>query len=803
MTTTKNRIATIFLFLFATSIALGQNSSLVYPGSDGKLVYEKYANQGEDTLVNIIPDFSFAGYMQGGVPLPEDIPVRKTLEPTGLEDDRQMIQSAIDEVSALAPDENGFRGTILLKKGIYKVNGSLIISASGVVLRGEGQLPGSAGGTELIATAPVQHSFIKIEGNVEAVTNNEIDLGHELVSFDYPEIDTPIVLDVSSAVKNELDNDSLITLVAYSIEGGNFKFYSKEIGDSTKMPRLELIVFSEAQSTNDTLKIYPTDDTYVRGVEEFRDTVYGFDDKVYYKKIEPEVARIGFVKFDLSAISGTFVSATLNLIAAREGQTGLNYIALSSDDNWSEETRTWNNTFGNNDNVQRIITDYVGTGVISFEVENAASFIIGDEIYIQRTPNQLWCDTLKMSTLSDIDPETTDWTPSSYTINHPRKITDIQGNTVYIDIPIVDPMQKLYGGGKIMLNKTTTTLSNTGVENMYITSVYESETDEDHGWDAIITSNAKNCWVKNVTARYFGYSCVNLEKNSNYFTIQDCALLDPKSITEGGRKYPFPIHGGIGNLIQRCYARGGRHSFATHSRLTGPHVFLDCYATETYADIGPHHRWAAGILYDNVYGGQIRVENRWDKGTGHGWAGVQNMFWNCHSYQEEFKVESPLGGMNWGIGCTAQVKQGDGFWECYGTAVLPRSLYLQQLEDRLGQQAVMNITTQEQRNGRIWDDLADWTGGSVNVSVRNEMHEAEIRVFPNPTADKLNIDLTKLQNENVNVSLYDIQGRCIFSDKTNGGTVFQISLAKLVRNKFIILKLSTRDISKVEKIVIK
>lgn len=801
----KNRVSTIFLFLFVTGIALGQNSSLVYPGSGGKLVYEKYANQGEDKLVNIIPDFSFAGYMQGGVPLPEDIPVRITLEPTGMDDDRLLVQNAIDEVSALPPDENGFRGAIFLKKGIYKVNGSLKISASGVILRGEGQLPASQGGTELIATAPEQHSFIKIEGIVETVTNKEIDLGHELLSFNYPEKDTPIVLDVSSAVGNELNNDSIITLVAYAFEGGNYKFFSKENDDSTKIPFLELIVFLEAQSANDTLKIYPTDDTYVRYGEEFRDTVYGSDDQVFYKKsnAEVETTRVGFVKFDLSAITGTYVTATLNLTATREDQIGLNYIALSSDDNWTEETRTWNNTFGNSDNIQRIITNYVGTGAISFEVENAASFIIGDEIFVRRTPNQLWCDTLEMSTLSEIDPAATDWTPKSYTIDHPRIITDIQGDIITVDISIVDPMQELYGGGEILHNVFNVTLQQSGVENMYITSVYKSETDEEHGWEAIKTSNVKNCWVKNVTARYFGYSCVDLGENSSYCTIQDCALLDPKSITEGGRKYPFPIHGGIGNLVQRCYARGGRHSFATHSRLTGPHVFLDCYATETYADIGPHHRWAAGILYDNVYGGQIRVENRWDKGSGHGWAGVQNMFWNCHSYQEEFKVESPLGGMNWGIGCTAQVKEGAGFWESYGTAVLPRSLYIQQLEDRLGHEAVLNITTQEQRNGGIWDELASWTGGAVNVFVSTKNLETEIRVFPNPTADKLNIDLSKFQNENVNISLYDIQGRCIFSEETNSGSVVQISLAKLVRDKFIILKLSSRDISKVEKIIIK
>lgn len=788
----KNIILILVLFLLETSIVLGQNSSLVYPGSNGKLVYEKYANWGEDTLVNIIPDFSFAGYMKGGVPLPLDIPVKITLDPTGMEDDRVMIQDAIDEVSALMPDENGFRGAVLLKKGLYKINGSLNINTSGVLLKGEGQLSVEDGGTELVATANYQHSFINITGMVEQDTSLIIDIGTDLASFDFPVIDTWIVEEVTQGVSAELNNDSVITFMFYSIESGNFKFYSKEEEDSTKIPFLEVIYYSETTSANDTIIIYPTDDTYVRGLEEYRDSVLGHETKVYYKKLDPELARIGYIKFPLDSVAGAIKSARLNVMAAREDQIGTNYISYVQDDNWSEDTRTWNNTFANVNNPVRISSQYVGTGSKSFVIEDASSFAIGDEIFVRRTPNQLWCDTLKMSTLSEIDPEATDWTPDSYIIDHPRIITDIQGNTVTVDIPVIDPMRELYGGGYILHKLYNVSLQQSGVENMFITSVYASETDEEHGWTAIETSNAENCWVKNVTARYFGYACVDLEENSSYFTIQDCALLDPKSITDGGRKYPFPIHGGIGNLVQRCYARGGRHSFATHSRLTGPHIFLDCYATETYADIGPHHRWAAGILYDNVYGGQIRVQNRWDMGSGHGWAGVQNMFWNCHSYMEEFKVESPFGGMNWGIGCTAQVKEGDGFWESYGTPVITRSLYIQQLEDRLGYEAVLNITTQEQRNGRIWDNLASWIGSTTGVREK-EMTNINIKFYPNPVKEQLNIDLTELQYNEVSVIVYNVLGECIYSGQIPSGTISQINLPKSLNKEFLIIKLKTGD----------
>ncbi|MFC2080954.1 DNRLRE domain-containing protein [Bacteroidota bacterium] len=801
----KNAFLIVCLFAGWVINTSAQNSKLVYPGTDGKLVYDKYANQGEDTLVNIIPDFSYAGYLGGGVPLPENVPVKITLDPTGSENDSAMIQNAINQVSAMPLDENGFRGAVLLKAGLYKVDGKLTISASGVVLRGEKQLPAAQGGTELMATAERLHSFINIKGDVIQRGDDGLELGTEIASFDYPAQNVWIQADAMEGVSNELNDDSVITFVFYSITGGNFKFYSKENGDSSRIPYLEIIAFSEALSADDTLKIYPKDDTYVRGVEEYRETNYGDDNLVYYKKVDPEVARIGFVKFDLSEIPGTLKSAKLNLLASREDQSGVNYIAYTKDDNWSEDTRTWNTTFGDYEHKQRIVSKYVGTGSRIFVIEDASSYKAGDEIFVRRTPNQLWCDTLGMSKLSEIDPEATDWTPESYTIDHPRKITAIYGDTVWIDIPVVDPMQELYGGGEILKKTDSVSVNNSAVENMYISSVYKSETDENHGWDAIKTGDIENCWVRNVTARYFGYSCVDMGDNTNYCTIQDCALLDPKSLTEGGRKYPFPIHGGIGILVQRCYGRGGRHSFATHSRLTGPHVFLDCYATETYADIGPHHRWAAGILFDNVYGGQIRVQNRLVMGTGHGWAGVQNMFWNCYSYFEEFKVESPMGGLNWAIGCIAQKKEGAGYWESYGIPVQPRSLYLQQLSDRLGEQAVINITTEDQRNGNIWDQMADWAGNEpegVNI-YEMQSHSGEVRIYPNPAEGHFFVDLRELETTMFNIELFDLQGKCISNLEIFGGKTVRLNMPGQISNELLLIRISRENTSIIKKITIK
>lgn len=107
------------------------NSSILYKGADGTLVYHSDENG------NRIPDFSHAGYRGGGVPLPE-LPVRITLNPSASGNDTQQIQEALDAVGAMEPDENGHRGAVLLNPGTYRITNTIRIMESGVVLRGSG-----------------------------------------------------------------------------------------------------------------------------------------------------------------------------------------------------------------------------------------------------------------------------------------------------------------------------------------------------------------------------------------------------------------------------------------------------------------------------------------------------------------------------------------------------------------------------------------------------------------------------------------------------------------------------------------
>ncbi|HYJ91714.1 MAG TPA: hypothetical protein VEV84_10420, partial [Pyrinomonadaceae bacterium] len=128
-------------------------SKLVYPDKSGKLIYTPDENG------NTIPDFSNCGYKGGGVKLP-DAPVKAVVEPVD-GDAQQRLQAAIDRVAALPAAPDGLRGAVLIKRGKYKLGGPIRITASGIVLRGEGQ---DENGTVLIATLRNQHALIEVAG---------------------------------------------------------------------------------------------------------------------------------------------------------------------------------------------------------------------------------------------------------------------------------------------------------------------------------------------------------------------------------------------------------------------------------------------------------------------------------------------------------------------------------------------------------------------------------------------------------------------------------------------------------------
>jgi len=347
-----------------------------------------------------------------------------------------------------------------------------------------------------------------------------------------------------------------------------------------------------------------------------------------------------------------------------------------------------------------IQTDFVKVAATSFEISNNPGFNVGDTISVVKTTNDSWIDELSMRQFG--------WTPDQYQIGHTRVISNIQGNMVYLDIPMDDQIKSSEGGGKIVKISYLNRISNSGIENLRLESNYISDEDELHVWNAIHLIGAENCWVRNVTGRYYANSVVGLYGRSDFNTIQDCAMLEPKSQVLGDRRYTFFIAAGTGNLFQRCFSDRGRHDFVTSARVSGPNVFLDGYAATSLHETGPHHRWATGTLYDNIYAGIIAARNRGGGGSGHGWSGAFNMFWNCKA-AVSFKIENPPGAVNWLIGGVGSVV-GDSYTASIGHPVEPRSLFIKQLTERIGAARVKDIVIEKQLTNSIWTDLNQWAG---------------------------------------------------------------------------------------------
>lgn len=355
------------------------------------------------------------------------------------------------------------------------------------------------------------------------------------------------------------------------------------------------------------------------------------------------------------------------------------------------------------------VTDpIVPVGATVVQVDDASALSVGEPVALLRTPNRAWIEDLGMDAWG--------WSAGSYEVAHERTVMAIDGDRVTLDIPVVDALLAEHGGGALVAVDAGARVHHVGIEDLRLDSTYRHDEDDHHGWNGVWLEHAEHAWVRRVTVAHVGRSAVAVDGSSRFITVEDTALLDPVSPITGGRRYPFAVEGGLGVLFQRCYARGGRHNFVAGSRVTGPNVWLDCLAEDSHSDDGPHHRWATGLLFDNTRSRQLRVQNRADSGSGHGWAGAQVMFWNGE-VTREFVSDAPLAAMNWVVGVVGS--EGDGQWvpaeppghqESLGVPVLPRSLYLQQLADRLGDDAVEAVTTAAQREGRVWADLRDWGG---------------------------------------------------------------------------------------------
>ncbi|MFD1255452.1 hypothetical protein ACFQ3S_01470 [Mucilaginibacter terrae] len=334
-----------------------------------------------------------------------------------------------------------------------------------------------------------------------------------------------------------------------------------------------------------------------------------------------------------------------------------------------------------------ITDDVVPVGSKTFHVASTTGYKPGDKVIVYRPATAKWIHDIKMDSINKLPPNGRQWPLNEFNLSYERLITAVNTQTKLIALhaPLVMNLDKRYGGGQLYHYTFAARINHVAIQNLRMVSVYAGEDDEQHGWNAISIKAAEDCWVDKVTSVSFGYSCVNIAHTAKNVTVQNSRCLDPVSQIQGGRRYSFNCDGQL-NLFKNCVTRNGRHDFVTGGAVCGPNVFYNCSATKTHADIGPHHRWGTGTLYDNVTtDGEINVQDRGASGTGHGWAGAFQVFWNCTA--KTMICQQPPMAINWNIAPKARYGKAwhprpNSIWEGIGQSLIkPVSLYQAQLNN--------------------------------------------------------------------------------------------------------------------------
>jgi Concanavalin A-like lectin/glucanases superfamily/Putative Ig domain len=694
--------ACCLLLLLAAVRACVAQSAWVHYNANHVLVYSN------DDLGNHIPDFSYAGYMGGGVALPTNVPVQETISPIS-GDNTANIQDAINAVSALTPGVNGFRGAVLLEPGTYEVDGSLALSQSGVVLRGSGSsttgtilhfvgdarqtisMQGSGSVSAVGGSYPITDAYVPLGATSFHVSGGAITWGASVTISGDSDVFTDGTL---LYAYDWAGNDTTINGIAFtgttSANPGNVTLsgighnYTNYSSSSTPFSNLSaayqsILAGGEYNSGPDTATV--TLNNLTAG-------------HVYAVQVWVSDPRGGGTAGRTETVSSSNVVTLAYNVPPQTGGVGQYVIGVFTATSASQSfSLTVTNSSGSTQLNALLVSDVTTTGYQPANPPPAtAPFAVGDRVVVQRPVTQSWIDAIGMSNY---------WTPNSG-LKFERTITAINGDQITIGIPLFNPIDQQWGTGEVYQVADAGRITNSAIEDLRLRSDFSDASTNWGNSRALNFDNCQNCWIQNVVVDNF-YNGINSGGGAKWCTVQDCDFVSNTvpTTSAGGAAY-----GGSGQMIlwQRCDSSDSTiyHVFVTQAAVPGPNVFLNFNSSGTSYDAGAHQRWAAGVLFDNdtlasLTGSNtgIKLENRGGDGSGQGYAAGYSIIYNGNSLGIINEIPQVPYTYNWAIGgapgSTFIHRSDDGIFDATNGYVNPRSLYLEQLRERLGGAAVENI----------------------------------------------------------------------------------------------------------------
>ena len=333
-------------------------------------------------------------------------------------------------------------------------------------------------------------------------------------------------------------------------------------------------------------------------------------------------------------------------------------------------------------------------------------FKTGDRIRVIREGTAQWIDEMDMNDFGG-ESNYIGWKVKDATrlgdINTrwERSVVSVAGDKLTLDAPLTCEIRP--GEGFVQSFETPGRITQSGVENLRLTSTYDQSNpkDENHCWNAIEIDNVEDAWVRRVEFRHFAGSAVFITDNSRRITVEDAKSFAPVSEIGGQRRNTFFTLGGQ-CLFLRLYSEQGMHDFGVGRCLAGPVAFVQCVAKDSWHFSGTIDSWATGVLLDacTSEGNAFSFANRGQDGMGAGWTAGNCVMWNCSA--DLLAAPTPPTAYNWAFGSWGQTV-GTATWRSSDSFVKPLSLYYAQLAARHSQLAdkdalLMPVDTQSASN---------------------------------------------------------------------------------------------------------
>jgi hypothetical protein len=346
-----------------------------------------------------------------------------------------------------------------------------------------------------------------------------------------------------------------------------------------------------------------------------------------------------------------------------------------------------------------IADSYVPSGTTSFSVADAKGFAVGDVILIRRPVTETWVKFMGMDDMTRNGRQQT-WIRTGTTIDIERRIAGISGNRITVEVPLSDSLDAKYldppGTAVVKINPPSR-LTQVGIESLHIECPPQAVNHSEALYSAVRLTG-EDCWMRDVV---IDETMNSVGVGGRRITLERVAV-NRKALHQGSSKPAEFAPNGDQILLDHCSVSADNVWFVgTGAEHSGPIVLLNC-AFRGNGHIEGHQRWTTGMLLDNCVlpDGGIDFKNRGSMGSGHGWGTGWAVAWNCVA--KSFVIQQPPGAYNWAIGCKGErlllarpfgkeATLPSGEFDSHGVPVVPRSLYLAQLAERLGPKAVRRI----------------------------------------------------------------------------------------------------------------